>query len=361
MKISVTLANYNHGPFLRRCIEGLLAQTYKHWELVFVDDGSTDDSWSIIEDYCQRDSRIRADRFPKNRGALQAITHCLEKCTGDLLYGAAADDYVCNPNFFELVTSALRQYPRAAGAFGSSQVVSEDGTALWIMGQYSKQSQFVPPKIAILEFLRPALFVPGTSAIWRRNLLLELGGYDPSLGPQTDYYVNHALSMLYGVVYIHETMSVTRLAADSMSRSANHDEFFKRHALVEQKLRSLAPRLRLPDQGLRNWRRAVISGRLSADRQMRLVRLFEEAFSDLKEWERAGLLPEFKESEAYLRERCARIQQALESAISSATATFDEIAGPLALPSSKSAPGILRLYRSLRALLRRVLRGVFGS
>ncbi len=68
MKISVILPNFNHGAFIAQAFEGILAQTYQNWELCVVDDGSTDDSWAIIERYRDRDPRIFADRFPTIAG-----------------------------------------------------------------------------------------------------------------------------------------------------------------------------------------------------------------------------------------------------------------------------------------------------
>ena len=56
MKIAVILPNYNHAAFMEQALEGVLSQTYKNWQLWVVDDGSTDDSWAIIERYRDRDA-----------------------------------------------------------------------------------------------------------------------------------------------------------------------------------------------------------------------------------------------------------------------------------------------------------------
>ena len=71
MKIAVILANYNHAAFITQAFEGVLSQTYQNWRLWVVDDGSTDESWSLIERYRDRDSRIIIERFPQNRGFFQ--------------------------------------------------------------------------------------------------------------------------------------------------------------------------------------------------------------------------------------------------------------------------------------------------
>ena len=58
-KVSIWLTSYNHGELLRESIESALNQTYQDYELVIVDDCSTDNSREIIREYAQKDSRIR--------------------------------------------------------------------------------------------------------------------------------------------------------------------------------------------------------------------------------------------------------------------------------------------------------------
>jgi glycosyltransferase involved in cell wall biosynthesis len=117
MKIAVILANYNHAAFIAQAFEGVLSQTYQNWRLWVVDDGSTDDSWSIIERYRDRDPRIVIERFPQNRGIFPANRRCLELCHGDLLCPIASDDHLSNPRYFELAVAALQRFPQAAAAY----------------------------------------------------------------------------------------------------------------------------------------------------------------------------------------------------------------------------------------------------
>ena len=58
-KISVIVAAYNVEQYLHKCIDSILAQTYKNIELILVDDGSPDNSGAICEEYAQKDSRIK--------------------------------------------------------------------------------------------------------------------------------------------------------------------------------------------------------------------------------------------------------------------------------------------------------------
>lgn len=57
--ISIIIPVYNAAKYLNRCIESILQQSYKNWELILLDDGSTDDSFAICESYMRLDSRIK--------------------------------------------------------------------------------------------------------------------------------------------------------------------------------------------------------------------------------------------------------------------------------------------------------------
>ncbi|MCR5092602.1 MAG: glycosyltransferase, partial [Lachnospiraceae bacterium] len=71
VKISVIVTVYNIDPYLPRCVESILAQDYRDYELILVDDGSTDRSGQICDEFAQRDSRIRV-LHKKNGGVTSA-------------------------------------------------------------------------------------------------------------------------------------------------------------------------------------------------------------------------------------------------------------------------------------------------
>ncbi|MGZ5193245.1 MAG: glycosyltransferase family 2 protein, partial [Kaistella sp.] len=68
MKFSVLVANYNNGKFFRDCYQSILSQSYTDWEVVILDDRSTDNSLQIIRELIGEDSRFRIVEHPKNEG-----------------------------------------------------------------------------------------------------------------------------------------------------------------------------------------------------------------------------------------------------------------------------------------------------
>jgi glycosyltransferase involved in cell wall biosynthesis len=87
-KISVVIDNYNYGRFLSAAIESVLAQEYTDWECVVVDDGSTDESRSVIEQFSPRVKGI----FQKNSGYAAAFNRGISETSGEIVCFLDADD-----------------------------------------------------------------------------------------------------------------------------------------------------------------------------------------------------------------------------------------------------------------------------
>ena len=91
--ISVIIPIYNVAPYLRECLDSVLAQTFADWEAICVDDGSTDESGAILDEYAARDSRFRIIH-QKNAGVSAARNAALKKAQGEYIAFVDADDAV---------------------------------------------------------------------------------------------------------------------------------------------------------------------------------------------------------------------------------------------------------------------------
>ena len=106
--ISVIVPVYNVEPYLRECLDSLIGQTYKDLELILVDDGSTDASGQICDDYALKDPRIKVTHISKlGTGAARNIG--LTMATGELIGFTDADDW-CEPQMYERLAEYLNEY-----------------------------------------------------------------------------------------------------------------------------------------------------------------------------------------------------------------------------------------------------------
>ncbi len=98
--ISVLMPNYNYAPYLKEAIESILCQTFSDFELILIDDGSTDESVSIVESYARQDKRIRFYRNEKHIGLTAMLNKGIDLCEGEYLARMDSDD-IAVPNRLE--------------------------------------------------------------------------------------------------------------------------------------------------------------------------------------------------------------------------------------------------------------------
>ena len=90
--ISVIMPAYNTEQYIGEAIQSILDQTYTHFELVICDDGSTDNTYEIAQEYARIDSRIILFRNRKNIGNLRTTNFLFEQCSGEFIAVQDADD-----------------------------------------------------------------------------------------------------------------------------------------------------------------------------------------------------------------------------------------------------------------------------
>ena len=103
--ISILLPVYNSEIFLRNCLNALICQSYKNIEVIAVNDGSTDNSLQILQEYAQKDSRVKV--FSQdNRGAATTRNHCMSKASGEYIMFCDSDD-IYEPDMCEKMLATL--------------------------------------------------------------------------------------------------------------------------------------------------------------------------------------------------------------------------------------------------------------
>lgn len=105
--VSIVVPVYNVETFIRRCIDSVLAQTYIHWELILVDDGSPDQCGEICDEYARQDSRIQVVH-QKNQGLSGARNTGMKQAKGKYLYFLDSDDYIA-ANAMEIMVNTAEE------------------------------------------------------------------------------------------------------------------------------------------------------------------------------------------------------------------------------------------------------------
>jgi len=109
--VSVLMPAYNGEPYLIEAIESILNQTLTDFELVIIDDGSTDATWSILQEYAAQDRRIVLERNANNLGLIKTLNKGLSLVRGNFIARMDADD-ISLPERLEAQLNFLEQYPK---------------------------------------------------------------------------------------------------------------------------------------------------------------------------------------------------------------------------------------------------------
>lgn len=109
---SILIANYNNGQYLQEAIDSVLAQTYTNWEVVLVDDGSTDNSQAIYNKY-EQDARFRIFHNEHNKGCGYTKRRCVELAQGEYCGFLDPDDAIL-PNAVEVMVNTHLEHPEVS-------------------------------------------------------------------------------------------------------------------------------------------------------------------------------------------------------------------------------------------------------
>lgn len=106
--ISIVIPMYNAQEFIAKLLDSILSQTYKKFEVVIVNDGSTDNSLNIVNEYAKKDNRIKVITTP-NGGVSRARNIGLKNITGKYFSFLDADDYI-EKDMYEKIVDAMKKY-----------------------------------------------------------------------------------------------------------------------------------------------------------------------------------------------------------------------------------------------------------
>jgi glycosyltransferase involved in cell wall biosynthesis len=220
-RISAVISSYNFARYLPECVESVLAQTLQPFEIIISDDSSTDDSWSIINEYSQRYPQlIRAFRHTKNLGPPRHGSFSRQQARGDLIIWMDGDDRWL-PRLLEVQLTALQKEPSAQVACSNVCLVDSVGNRLKVWDDGTEPE---PPSGDVFVEVFSRRFFPNSRSVFRNYLVyrvaLEQTGYnDPDLESYWDWDGKIRLTSRFRVSYTGEALVEYRVHEGGFSRS----------------------------------------------------------------------------------------------------------------------------------------------
>jgi polysaccharide pyruvyl transferase CsaB len=188
--VSIVLPVYNGAVMIREAIESILQQTYRHFELIIVDDGSTDTTSEIVDSYAVKDDRIRVIH-QENQKLPRSLNNGFSLSRGEFLTWTS-DDNRLKPNFLTRMVECLSNHPEWDMVYANMDIIGEDGKPLknshWYAGYqvpFGSEHIHFPHNTFELNTY-PNNFIGG-AFLYRARVKSVLEGYDPKQFTREDY------------------------------------------------------------------------------------------------------------------------------------------------------------------------------
>lgn len=188
--VSIVLPVYNGADYIRESLDSILAQDFADFELIVVDDGSTDATPEILQDYAGRDPRVRVHR-QQNQKLPRALNAGFRRARGEFLTWTSADNRL-KPAFLSRMVACLRRHPDWDMTWANVDIIGDDGrplrgSAWYLHYQTPPGSEHVAlPEDPSELNVWPNNYV-GAAFLYRARVPALLGGYSPFRFGLEDY------------------------------------------------------------------------------------------------------------------------------------------------------------------------------
>jgi glycosyltransferase involved in cell wall biosynthesis len=287
-KVSIVLPNYNYAQYLDERIQSVLNQTYGDFELIILDDASTDDSLEVIHKY--KDPRIRTQFNTKNSGSpFKQWDKGLRLAQGEYLWIAEADDS-CHPTLLEKLVDKLDENPSVGLAYTQSWKVNCEGERIQLCKEWTDyldkdrwSNDFVNVGKDECKYLLFSCTIPNASAVlMRRSVLIEAGKVDTQLRFSGDFLLWAKILMISDVAYVAEPLNYFRFHAKTVRSTAMGSVLELEERLIV--IRYLLQGIQAPEPFWEQvfhpvvgwWVRLMISGKLPFSTNLRIYNILRD-------------------------------------------------------------------------------------
>lgn len=214
--LSVTVLNYNYGHFLPNCLDSILGQSFKDFEIILINDKSTDNSIEIIQPYLA-DPRVRLVDHQENKGFVASLIEGAELSRGRYITVISADDWIVDMAAFEKQLAVMEQDAEIAFVYSAynHHIDENHFESTW----HGADSSYILPGLEAFHKLVVNPFMLHTGTIIRKTAYEKVGGYDTSTTYLVDTRMWLSLCHVGKVAYLNEALYAYRRHGNNMSRN----------------------------------------------------------------------------------------------------------------------------------------------
>ena len=254
--VSIISPTYNHEKHIADCIKSVLNQTYQNWEMIIIDDGSTDGTFAIAEEYAVNDHRIQA-YTQKNIGIFrlgESYNIALSKCKGKYVAILECDDVWLSEKL-SIQVEVLEQNPQCVLSWGKAYLSSADLSENYYLAPKNTEDEplfFNKPVGSFLKKFIYTTLIPALTIVIRKEALDSLGGFVQKYNlPLVDIPTTLELLLKGEFAFINQPLGhwriyptqVTKTYTGQMTSSyylliqemmQTHSEIFAQHGLTKE-------------------------------------------------------------------------------------------------------------------------------
>lgn len=228
MKISIITANYNYAQYIEEAINSVISQSYQDWELIIVDDGSSDNSVELIKSYCEKDSRIKLLMHENgaNKGLKESILLGLEHASGEWIAFLESDDVFEQENLARKV-EIIEKNPQIKLVFNKVKFLAEEKRKQQKTYEKTQEKLFKMkfPKNLFYDFSVDNMILTFSCAMVEAKALKE-ADFNTPVDSSLDKWLWIHLAHKNAFYYIDEELTHWRLHAESYIKRDKKQAFY---------------------------------------------------------------------------------------------------------------------------------------
>ena len=219
-KVSIVLPVYNGADYIADSINSIINQTYQNWELIVVNDCSTDNTLEICSKLSEKDSRIRVISNEKNLKLPNTLNAGFDVATGDY-YTWTSDDNIYKPNAIETLVSTLNQNKDAVMVYADYTSIDADGNVL-------HEEKLQDPQFIVTGNGCGACF------LYTAEVAKKVGRYDANLFLAEDYDYWIRIYRCGRMIHITDNLYLYRLHSGSLTETKKESVQEQTYKVIEK-------------------------------------------------------------------------------------------------------------------------------
>ena len=242
--VSICVPTYNGERYLRECLESIGSQTFQDYEVLIVDDGSTDDTLDICMSYARGDPRVRVERNTHNLGLVGNWNRCVDLARGEWIKFVFQDDLIDRTCLEELLLEGKDS--GCALVFCRRRYLFEVGTPEELQDFYESHLRLAeehfpaPGAVTADAFVHMLLSsaAPDTnfigepiSVLFRKSVVKKFGGFNPLLAVSCDSEFWQRVGVNIGIAHVPTELATFRVHADATTSRHLRERNFRMNVL----------------------------------------------------------------------------------------------------------------------------------